>query len=105
MTGDEERVLERLRRRLEMGAKQYGELRVTHDPRARNWSEEAEAEALDLCVYLAAAKMREAEMLAENRRLNEALTEVQARCNELLEESRRRKAAVAMPPPDSSNSP
>jgi hypothetical protein len=48
---DELRVLDRIAARLQVGQKQYGELRLDTD--TRDWTEEALQEALDLSVYLA----------------------------------------------------
>jgi hypothetical protein len=48
---DELRVLDRIAARLQIGQRQYGELDIATD--ARDWTEEALQEALDLSVYLA----------------------------------------------------
>jgi hypothetical protein len=49
---DERRVLVRIARRLNLGRRQYGQLVLKTD--RRNFRREAQDEALDLAVYLAA---------------------------------------------------
>lgn len=53
---DERAVVALVRKRLELGAVQYGALDVVGD--RRDWVREALEEALDLSVYLAAALLR-----------------------------------------------
>lgn len=48
---DERRVLTRIAERFVMGGKQYGALDIASD--RRDWTVEAQAEALDMCAYLA----------------------------------------------------
>jgi hypothetical protein len=56
---DEQRVLQLIAARLEMGAGTYGPLAVASD--ARDWRHEAAEELLDGCVYLACDVMRRKE--------------------------------------------
>ena len=53
---DERRVVLLVAKRLALGAKAYGKLRVEGD--ARDWRHEASEEALDLAVYLACETLR-----------------------------------------------
>jgi hypothetical protein len=55
---DAVRVMLAIAQRLRMGRKQYGELRISEDP--RDWTKEAHEEALDMSVYLAIASLNRA---------------------------------------------
>jgi hypothetical protein len=55
---DEARVVIAVAKRLALGRRCYGALRIQQDP--RDWKKEASEEALDAAVYLAADLLRSA---------------------------------------------
>ena len=56
LSGDELAVLNAIRKRLEKGKQQYGQLKLKHD--TRNWLNELQEELLDACVYLECEKRK-----------------------------------------------
>lgn len=69
---DEERVLSRLRARLELGRERYGELVFGID--RRDWRKEAMEEVLDLAIYSAIALEQRDELLAAVDEVLERMT-------------------------------
>lgn len=87
LTDAELRVLVLLAQRLVKGHASYGALRVASD--ARVWRSELREELLDALVYRAIG-----DVAGERWGAMQALTEVQARCSELLDEVRALRASA-----------